>query len=131
MSLKELLQHGLLVRGSLVLDSKQDDSRVRFFVAEDQFAEVLVVRDENSLFPFGPTQDLIVSQARVFVVHRACVVAKASKPASNVGSRRFVDEKAHLLRVCQRSEGVVGDGLGSEKQARLNVFPGQPPVFAQ
>ncbi len=96
MSLKELLQHGLLVRGSLVLDSKQDDSRVRFFV-----------------------------------VHRACVVAKASKPASNVGSRRFVDEKAHLLRVCQRSEGVVGDGLGSEKQARLNVFPGQPPVFAQ
>jgi hypothetical protein len=36
---------------------------VRLLVAEDQFAEVLVVRDQDPLLPLGPAQDIVVRQA--------------------------------------------------------------------
>jgi len=62
-------EHGNLVLTSFVVEAKKYNSTVWMSLAIDFFPEVLVIRNQNTLFRVSPTKNHDISNARCIVVH--------------------------------------------------------------
>ena len=93
---KPLETGDLLVGGRVKRKAEVDDARVAMMLAEDQIAEVSVIRDEDSVLAHGNGEHFIVREARRIVfTNSSRVMVQTAEKDSDPGLRALVKQKSH------------------------------------
>ena len=96
---QQALEYRYLVRASLVIKAKQHNPMVRMILPIGRIAEILVVRNENSLFLIRPLYDSSVRDSRHLIKHAENIMTLTLQPTSHSRSSTFIHQKPHLYAV--------------------------------
>ena len=123
MIIEKLLHDSYLVLSALILETKQDDASMRPLVTMYLLTEVLVVRDDDSVFCECPAHDLIIVHPASLVKDGKDIVMSSTKPSGHCWAGTLVNEEPHSGSFRdQRQEQNTLQRLRGKQQTCLDVF---------